>query len=390
MDKSKLRKRMIWMLVAVSLLFGCLFGYHMFGTYMMKKYLASNARPAATVTAMSVAYQDWQPKLHAIGSLRAVQGVNISSEVAGQVVRVYVRSGESVAKGALLVELNHADDDALLQALEADAKLAELSYRRDKAQLNAKAISQATFDASAANFKRSNAAVAQQKALIAKKRIRAPFAGRLGIVTLNPGQYLNPADVISSLQNTSALFVDFYLPQKDVGSIAVGQRLYIHADAWPKRAFEARVSAINSAVQASTRNVRIEGRIDQPGGLLYPGMFVSLAVERGEIQHYLTLPQTAISYNAYGATVFVAAKSSDGSNDSKLSDGSKDKPALIAQQKFVKTGLTRGDQVAILSGIKAGDMVVTSGLMKLKNGVPLIIDNRVLPANDAAPTPQEQ
>jgi len=381
MDKSKLRKRMIWMLVAVGLLFGGLFGYHMFGTYMMKKYLASHARPTATVTAMRVAYQDWQPKLHAIGSLRAVQGVNISSEVAGQVARVYVHSGEQVAKGALLVELNHADDDALLQALEADAKLAELSYRRDKAQLHAKAISQAAFDASAANFKRSNAAVAQQKALIAKKRIRAPFAGRLGIVTLNPGQYLNPADVISSLQNTSALFVDFYLPQKDVGSIAVGQRLLIYADAWPERIFEARVSAINSAVQASTRNVRIEGRIDQPAGLLYPGMFVSLAVERGEIQHYLTLPQTAISYNAYGATAFVAVASSN---------SSKDKPALIAQQKFVKTGPTRGDQVAILSGIKAGEMVVTSGLMKLKNGVPLIIDNRVQPANDVAPTPQEQ
>jgi len=380
MDKSN-TKRMIWMLLGVGLLFGSLYGYRMFGAYMMQKHLASNMRPPATVTAMRVSYQDWQRALHAIGSLRALQGVNVSTEVAGKVGRVYIQSGQQVKKGALLLELHHADVDAQLRALEADAKLAELSFARDKAQLKARAISRAAFDASAAGRKRAVASLAQQRALIAKKYITAPFAGRLGIVSINPGAYINPGDVITSLENTESLFVDFHLPQKELGGISTGQLLHIHSDAWSDRVFVGEVTAINAAVDSATRNVRIEGRIANTDGQLTPGMFVTLSVDRGEAQHYLTLPQTAVSYNAYGATVFVATK---GKNSKKA------KPGLVAQQKFVKLGTTRGDQVAILSGIHDGDMIVTSGLMKLKNGTPLLIDNRIQPANDIAPSPQEQ
>jgi len=384
MDKSKTRKRMVWMLLGVGLLFGGLYGYRMFGAYMMQKYLASNTRPPATVTAMRVSYQDWQPTLHAIGSLRALQGVNISTEAAGKVGRVYIQSGQQVKKGALLLELDHADADAQLRALEADAKLAELRFARDKGQLKARAISQAAFDVSAAGLKRAVAAVQQQRALIAKKLITAPFAGRLGIVSINPGAYINPGDVITRLENTESLFVDFHLPQKELAGISVGQLLHIHSDAWPGRVFDGEITAINAAVDSATRNVRIEGRIDKianADGQLSPGMFVTLSVDRGEVQHYLTLPQTAVSYNAYGATVFVATTDKT---------SKKAKPGLVAQQEFVQLGATRGDQVAILSGIHDGDMIVTSGLMKLKNGTPLLIDNNIQPANDIAPTPQEQ
>jgi len=375
-----MNKRMILMLLGVAVLFGGLFGYQMFSAHMMKKYLAFNARPPATVTAMQVAPQTWQPKLRTIGSLRAVQGVNISSEVAGVVQKVHVVSGQRVKAGDILVELGYADDLAQLHSLQADAKLANLSFRRDKAQLAAKAISQAQFDASAAAVKRSQAAVKRQQALIAKKRITAPFAGRIGIVSLNPGQYLNPADMITTLQNAEALFVDFHLPQKDIGAIATGQRIHIRSDAWPDRVFTGEITAINAAVDSTTRNVRIEGRITNPGGLLYPGMFTSLEVDRGKSARYLTVPQTAIAYNAYGATVFIAAKPPKSTED---------KPVLVAQQEFVQVGPVRGDQVAILSGISEGDMVVTSGQMKLKNGTPLIIDNSTQPANESAPTPQE-
>jgi len=384
MDKSKMRKRMIWMLLGVGLLFGGLYGYRMFGVYMMQKYLASNTRPPATVTAMPVSYQDWQPTLHAIGSLRALQGVNVSSEVAGKVGRVYIQSGQQVKKGALLLELHHADADAQLRALEADAKLAELRFARDKAQLKARAISRAAFDVSAAGRERAVAAVQQQRALIAKKLITAPFAGRLGIVSINPGAYVNPGDVISSLENTESLFVDFHLPQKELGGVSPGQLLHIRSDAWPDRVFDGEVTAINAAVDSATRNVRIEGRVDKTAntdGQLSPGMFVTLSVDRGEVQHHLTLPQTAVSYNAYGATVFVATKDKN---------SKKAKPELVAQQEFVQLGARRGDQVAILSGINDGDMIVTSGLMKLKNGTPLLIDNNIQPSNDIAPTPQEQ
>jgi len=384
MDKNKMRKRMIWMLLGVGLLFGSLYGYRMFGVYMMQKYLASNTRPPATVTAMRVSYQDWQPTLHAIGSLRALQGVNVSSEVAGKVGRVYIRSGQQVKKGALLLELYHADADAQLRALEADAKLAELNFARDKAQLKARAISRAAFDVSAAGLKRAVAAAQQQRALIAKKYITAPFAGRLGIVSINPGAYINPGDVITRLENTESLFVDFHLPQKELGVISPGQLLHIHSDAWPDRVFDGEITAINAVVDSTTRNVRIEGRVDDKtantDGQLSPGMFVTLSVDRGEVQHYLTLPQTAVSYNAYGATVFVATTDKN---------SKKAKPGLVAQQEFVQLGATRGDQVAILSGINDGDMIVTSGLMKLKNGTPLLIDNNIQPSNDIAPTPQE-
>ncbi len=378
---SLMKKRMLWMLLGVGLLFGSLAGYQAFSTHMMKKYLASNARPPATVTAMRASYQDWQPSLHAIGSLRAVHGVDISTEVEGQVSRVHVRSGEVVKKGALLVELRHADMAARLSALRADARLAELSYRRDKAQLAARAISQAQFDASAAAIQRSRAAVAEQQALIAKRRITAPFAGRIGIVAVNPGQHLKPGDVIATLQDTKALFVDFHLPQRDVGGIAVGQRIRLRSDARPHRSFTGVISAINPAVDRTTRNVRIEGRIENSEGLLYPGMFVSMDVERGASRRYLTVPQTAIAYNAYGATVFLAVKASSDAGG---------KETLVARQEFVRTGPTRGDQVAILSGIREGDLIVTSGQMKLKNGTPLVIDNRVQPANDPVPTPQER
>jgi membrane fusion protein (multidrug efflux system) len=190
--------------------------------------------------------------------------------------------------------------------------------------------------------------------------------------------------VITSLENTKSLFVDFHLPQKELGGISVGQLLHIRSDAWPGRVFDGEVTAINAAVDSATRNVRIEGRVDDKtantDGQLSPGMFVTLSVDRGEVQHYLTLPQTAVSYNAYGATVFVATTDKN---------SKKAKPGLVAQQEFVQLGATRGDQVAILSGINDGDMIVTSGLMKLKNGTPLLIDNNIQPSNDIAPTPQE-
>ncbi|RMH22445.1 MAG: efflux RND transporter periplasmic adaptor subunit [Gammaproteobacteria bacterium] len=372
---------MIWMLLGVGLLFGALVGYHQFGQYMMKKYLSANAAPPATVTAMPITFQTWQPEIRAVGSLRAQQSVEISPQIAGQIKKVFVRSGQKVKKGTLLIELDHDSDDARLQALQADARLAEVNYKRNEAQLKARAISQSILDESLATMDRTQAAVAEQKALIAKKRLIAPFSGTLGIVSVHTGQYLNPAQVITTLQNTSSLFVDFHLPQKFLDGLSVGQGLQIHTDAWPNETFKGRISAVDAKVDENTRNLHIEGLLENPEDRLQPGMFVSVRVNQGDLTAYLTLPQTAIGYNAYGATVFVAKS---------VPDQSSKTPALTAQQVFVKTGATRGDQVAILDGLHEGDLVVTSGLMKLKNGTPLIIDNHVTPANDVAPTPEEK
>lgn len=375
---KRMTKRMIIMLLSVGTLFAGIIGYQMFVASMMKKFLSANALPPATVTAMEVKREAWQPQLATVGTLRAVQGVDISSEVSGIVKAVHFKSGDWVEKGALLLELDASEEKAQLDALAASRRLAEINLKRNREQLAIKAISQAELDTSEAELNRLDAEVARQRAAVDKKRIKAPFSGRLGVTTINPGQYINPAEKIVSLQNRDMLYVDFNLPQKSLTGLNKGQEIRINSDTGIQRQGE--INAINAAVNTSTRNIMLEGVIENKDDALIPGMFVKVAINVGEPQQQLTLPQTAISYNPYGSTLFIAKKE-------KATDG--DNPALVAHQVFVKTGSRRGDQVAILDGINEGDMIVTSGQMKLTNGTPLIIDNTVTPANEIAPQPQE-
>jgi membrane fusion protein (multidrug efflux system) len=243
-------------------------------------------------------------------------------------------------------------------------------------QFEAQAISRAQLDSDAADLKNRRAQVEAQAALVAKKTLRAPFAGRLGITTVNPGQYLNPGDKVVTLQSIDPIFVDFRLPQQQLSRISVGQILHVTTDAFAGQTFEGKITAIDPRVDSATRNFQVEASVNNSARKLLPGMFGRVAVLAGDVQHYLTLPQTAITYNPYGATVFVAQKAADGT--------------LVAQQVFVTVAATRGDQAAIVSGIKEGDIVVTSGSLKLKNGAPLLVDNKVQPRNDPNPAPQEQ
>jgi len=381
--KKPMRKRMIIMLAIVGFVFAAIIGYQMFVASMMKQFLSSNAQPPATVTAMQVTEQLWQPQLSAVGSLRAVQGVEISAEIAGIVKKLHFKSGEEVKKGDLLLELNSAEELAQLESLRASRKLAEINFKRDQRQYKVHAISKAQLDASEAELSSKRAQQAQQQAIINKKRILAPFAGRLGVSTVNPGQYLNPADKIVSLQNIRALYVDFNMPQKHVEKLKQGQNINILLQQSHATPVNGEITTINNVVDQSTRNVRVEGLIDNAEGRLLPGMFVNIKIDTGDSQKLLTLPQTAISFNAYGSTLFVAREAA-GAADAE------EKALPVAQQLFVKTGDKRGDQVAILEGLKPGEMVVTSVQLKLKNGTPLIINNQVVPANDAAPKPQEK
>ena len=207
--------------------------------------------------------------------------------------------------------------------------------------------------------------------------MRAPFAGRLGITTLNPGQYLNPGDKVVTLQAIDPILVDFRIPQLQLARLSKGQTLHVTTDAFPGETFEGKVTAIDPLVDSASRNFQVEASVNNSSRRLLPGMFAQVAVQSGDKKRYLTLPQTAITYNPYGATVFLANKSEDGKS-------------LVAQQVFVTVGATRGDQVAVVSGIKQGDMVVTSGQLKLKNGTPLDVNNSVVPKDDPHPTPQEQ
>ncbi|WP_069262413.1 efflux RND transporter periplasmic adaptor subunit [Paraburkholderia nodosa] len=380
--KKPMAKRMIIMLICVGILLAALVGFNLFRAHMIQKFMASNAAPPATVTAAIAGYQTWQPQLVAVGSLRAVRGVDVTTEVAGLVREIAFNSGQEVKTGQVLVRLNDDSDRAQLASLQAAADLAQTVYKRDKAQFDIQAIARAQLDADAADLKSKRAQVEQQAALVVKKTIRAPFAGRVGITTVNPGQYLNPGDAIVTLQAIDPIYADFFLPQQQLGQLQVGQTIVVDTDAFGNRTFDGKIRSINPRVDSTTRNVQIEATVDNRERKLLPGMYANVKIDAGGAQRYLTLPQTAITYNPYGATVFIVKP-----GEHKNAQG---KVMPVAQQVFVTPGPTRGDQVAILKGIGEGTQVVTSGQLKLKNGTPLVIDNRVLPANSPNPTPQEQ
>ena len=374
-------KRMVIMLAGVGLLFGGIFGYKAFTGIMMKKYMSAGGIPPVTVSTIHATNEAWQPQFKAVGSLRAVRGVDLASEISGLVRSVHFKSGDEVKAGQLLVQLNADPDIAQLHALEAEADLAEITYERDKKQIEAQAISQSTLDSASADLKSKQAQVTQQAAVVAKKTISAPFAGRLGISSINPGQYVNSGEKIVTLQSLDSIFIDFSLPQQELSRVSRGQTAVVFIDAYPGKTFTGKITAINPKVDPDSRNVQVEAVIANPGRELLPGMYATLEVLYGAAQHYLTLPRTAVTFNPYGETVYlVEEKGTDKAG----------KKTLTVRQTFVTLGPARGDQVAVLSGVKEGDQVVTSGQLKIKNNSVVIINNQVQPLNDAAPKPVEQ
>jgi membrane fusion protein, multidrug efflux system len=371
-------KRMLIMLALVAVVFGGIFGFQAFKAHMIKRFMASNKAPPVTVSAMKAEYLSWQPQLSAVGSVRAVRGVDVTTEIAGLVRKQYFKSGGQAKAGQLLVQLNADAEVAQLHALEAAAALARTTYERDKAQFAIEAVSKAQLDADAADLKSKEAQAAQQAAIVAKKAIHAPFAGRLGISLVNRGQYLNPGDKIVTLQQLDPVYVDFALPQQDLARIEVGQKVIASTDTYAGETFDGRITAMDPKVDPATRNVQVEATEKNPKQRLLPGMFATVKIDSGVTQRLLTLPQTAVTYNPYGDTVYLLVPGGPGP------DG---KPTLVARQTFVTVGPTRGDQVAILKGISEGDLVVTAGQLKLKNGSEVIVNNSVQPSNEAAPAP---
>jgi membrane fusion protein, multidrug efflux system len=373
-----MKKRMYIMLISLGILFGLIFLYKIAMMMLFKHFMAEYASPTVTVSAMKADYSLWQPQINASASLRAVRGVNVTSEMAGMVQTIYFTPGSVVKKDTVLVQLNADSDIAQLNSLQASADLAKTIYQRDKAQYAIRAISKATLDTDAADLKSKQAQVAEQAAVVAKKTIRAPFSGRLGISAINPGQYINPGDKIVTLQQLDPMYVDFYVPQQNLVNVKTGQSVMLKTDAFPNQLFNGSISTIDPLVDVNTRNVEVEATIANPQFNLTPGMFATVTAQTGAPQRYLTLPQTAISFNPYGDVVYIVKTS-----DKKDKEG---KPVLTVMQSFVTTGETRGDQIAILTGLKAGDMVVTSGQLKLKNGSMVAINNSVAPSNNPAPS----
>jgi membrane fusion protein (multidrug efflux system) len=367
-------KRMIIMLVGCVVVFGGVFGFQAFKAAMIKKFMASMSAPPQTVSTTIAAETAWQPQIEAVGTLRAVKGADLALEVAGVVDAISFKSGDDVKQGALLLKLRTDDDAAKLVSLQATEQLSELTYERDLKQFKIKAVSQATLDADEANLKNAKAQVVEQQAVLDKKILRAPFSGHLGIRAVDLGQYLSAGTTIVTLQALDPIFLDFFVPQQSIELLRIGEAVTVKVDGFKDRTFSGKISAINSKVDTGTRNVQVRATLRNPDHKLLPGMYATVDISVGAPRNYVTLPQTAITYNPYGNTVYVVAR--------KKLDG---KPHLIARQTFVTTGSTRGDQVAVLKGVAAGETIVTAGQIKLHNGSPVLINNSITPTAEANP-----
>ncbi len=367
-------KRMVIMLIAVGIVLGGLYGFQVFKAGIIKQVMASIANPAQTVSTTVASQSDWQDKIEAVGTMKAVNGADLALQVSGIVDKIEFQSGDTVKEGQQLLKLSAADDFAKLDSLRATADNLAITLHRDEEQLKIKAVSQATVDSDAANLKNAQALVAQQMALVDQKTLRAPFSGRLGIRAVDLGQFLTAGTSIVTLQALDQLYVDMSLPQKNISKLKVGQSIDMTVDAYPGKVFTGVLSAINSKVDSATRNVQVRATVENRDGSLLPGMFGKVEILAGSSQEFVTLPQTAVVYNPYGSLVYVIDKAQSG-------DGKEKK----VRQSFIKTGSTRGDFVAVTDGIKAGDEVVTAGQIKLSNGSRVLIDNTKVPPAENAP-----
>lgn len=352
--------RFILMLAVLGLVFG--------GIFVLKKQQFEEMeeqrgpQPLATIAATEVRTQDWRPHLNAVGSLVAIQGIAVTNEVGGQVRAIHFESGEAVKEGDVLLELDDSVDQADLEGALAGRRLAETRFNRLRDLLERNAVSQADFDEARANLDNAEARVSSQRKLLQKKRIRAPFSGRLGIRQVDIGEYLSPGSPIVPLESLDPIYVDYSLPEKDLNRVSVGQELTIAVKAWPDRVFRGQISAINPGIDPQTRNVRIRGTLQNPQQLLRPGMFAQVNTMLPLREDVLTLPRTAITYATYGDSVFLIREENDG---------------LVVESRQVITGDVRDGRVEIVSGLEAGDQVVSVGQNKLRNGQSVRIDNSV-------------
>jgi len=335
--------------------------------------------PPEAVTTIVTRVDEWPQSLSAIGSVEAVQGVTVSADLPGIVERIAFESGHAVDAGETLVELDISQERAQLAAAEAQRDLLRLNLERSRRLIETGAIAQAENDRIAAEAKQAEAHVGEIEATIARKTVRAPFAGVLGIRQVALGQYLSAGQPIVPLQSRNPIYVNFSVPQQDVAALRIGAEVRAAAERIAVDPAVGRITAINSVVDEGTRNVQVQATFENPRGRLRPGMFVDVQVAVGASQRVIALPASAIHYAPYGNSVFIVG-------EMKAPDGS---PYRGVRQQFVKLGGARGDQVAVTSGVQAGDEVVTSGVFKLRNGAAVVVNNQVRPGNDPAPKPEE-
>jgi membrane fusion protein (multidrug efflux system) len=334
--------------------------------------------PPSTVTSATVQEVSWAPELSATGTVVAVQGATLATELPGTVAQINVENGARVDKGAVLVKLDTSAEEAQLQSAQADLELAKSAIDRAHDLSGRKVISQADLDTAEATFKQKQAMVDQMRANVEKKTIRAPFAGQVGIRLVNIGQMVTAGQQVIPLQSLDPIYVNFALPQQNLDQLKPGLEVRVTSDAIPHKEFRGKLTAINSAVDEATRNVQAQATLENPEQLLKPGMFVLASVVLPQRNKTLVVPGTAIAYAPYGDSVFVIEKKQDPKTK---------KEGLVLRQQFVRLGETRGDLVAVTNGLKAGEQIVSSGVFKLRNGAPVVIDNKLAPRAQEAPKP---
>lgn len=371
-------KRMISMLVGVAVVVAGLAAVKFHQIQVAIAQASSFQPPPEAVTTVVAARQAWPDTLEAIGSVAAVQGVTVAADLPGLVDRIAIDSGRTVRAGEVLVELDTRQEKAQLAAAIAQRDLSRLNLDRARGLTDQGVVSQADYDRASAEQKQAEARVGEIQAAIARKIIRAPFAGMLGIRQVNLGQYLAGGDPVVPLQSLDPIFVNFTVPQQEVGRLRIGGEVRVAVEG-TKAPFTGRITAVNSVVDEATRNVQVQATFANPQGRLRPGMFVETKLLLGGSREVVTLPASAIAYAPYGDSVFVVDQL----------QGPKGETYRGARQQVVKLGGALGDQVAVLSGLEAGAEVVSSGVFKLRNGAAIRVENAVLPGNDQAPKPED-
>jgi membrane fusion protein, multidrug efflux system len=372
-------KRMIVMLVTMTVFIAALGFVKVRQFQAMAKQFAAMQPPPDAVTTIVVNREEWPSTLNAIGTVAAVQGVTVSADLPGVVGRIAFDSGRSVQQGDILVQLDTRQEQAQLAAAQAQFEVARLNFERMRGLVEQDAVSRAEYDNAAASHKQAEARIQEIRATIERKTIRAPFSGILGIRQVNLGQYLTGGDPVVPLQSLNPIYVNFGIPQQQAGDVRVGAKVHVTVGELGAREFSGRVTAVNSIVDQTTRNVQVQATLANPGGVLRAGMFVQAQLRLGASQSVVTLPASAINYAPYGDSVFIVSELKDDSGQSYRG----------VRQQVVKLGGARGDQIAVLSGLNPGEEVVTSGVFRLRNGAAVRVNNKVQPSNSRTPKPEE-
>lgn len=363
-----MKKRMIIVISVLVIIFGGTFGWNALKAHFIKSYFKNFHPPATSVTTYVVKQENWESTLSSVGSVVAANSVSVTAQVQGQISQFYFHSGQNVKKGDPLIQLDDAIDQQTLRNDQAQLKLAELTFTRYQKLTRLGAIAKNETDSARASLVRAQAAVQTDELTISYKKILAPFDGKVGIRTVNLGQFVSPGTPLVSLQSIDPIFVDFNLPEQALAKIAVGQTVRVHVDAYPNRVFTGKIIAYNSTVDVNTRNIALRAQFSNADHALYPGTFAKISILVSQSGKMLSIPQTAVTYNLYGDIVYVV----------KREKGKNGKEITTAIQRFVQVGEHKGERVQILKGISVGDEVITSGKMNLRNKSPIIVSNEKL------------